>query len=251
MKQVRRSICWRRSELSYASCDRSPLFAEVAPATATMTRSRPTVEPSSGTSESAPLTAGAAALVIEAYRKGHFGYSPTPALVKQILTSSATDLGVPAYEQGAGLISLPTAQCCSHNRSATDRCPGGRRRPQGRTDIVLLDQSADGGGRARHHRMEPMAGDRHKHWEFCACRCCSPAGALGPRIATFRLDRSSLTDGVNPEFQDWLGLQENYYDVPVSACPRETQDLSDSNKIAYQSPAMRNADDSLNARVQP
>jgi subtilisin family serine protease len=59
-----------------------------------------------GTSEAAPLTAAAAADVIQAYSSTHSGTDPSPALVKDILCSTATDIDAPADEQGAGMLNV-------------------------------------------------------------------------------------------------------------------------------------------------
>jgi hypothetical protein len=62
------------------------------------------IEQFGGTSEASPLTAGAAALVIQAYRQAHDGASPSPARVRRILDSGAKVESLPADEQGAGLL---------------------------------------------------------------------------------------------------------------------------------------------------
>jgi hypothetical protein len=76
-----------------------------------------------GTSEAAPIIAGAAADVIQAYRDTHAGASPTPAQIKEILTSTATDLGAPADQQGAGLLNVYNAV------RAAQAMPGGTGHP--------------------------------------------------------------------------------------------------------------------------
>jgi Subtilase family len=88
-------------DLSFASCDDNP--AEYADCT-NLVNHGSDLEISGGTSQAAPEVAGAAALVIQAYRSAHHGATPSPALIKRILLSTAADLGADAVSQGAGLL---------------------------------------------------------------------------------------------------------------------------------------------------
>jgi hypothetical protein len=90
---------------NWALCTASALFADCR----NFNSGASSIEFTGGTSESSPLTAGAAADVIQAYASTHHGVDPSPALVKQILVSSASDISAPAEQQGSGLLNVLAA----------------------------------------------------------------------------------------------------------------------------------------------
>ena len=86
-----------------------------------------------GTSQSSPLTAGVAALVIQAYEKTHRGTAPTPAVVKQLITANTDDIGAPADQQGSGRVDAYKAVLAAEN----DNQPAGSGSAQGRNVGVV------------------------------------------------------------------------------------------------------------------
>jgi hypothetical protein len=83
------------------------------------------VELQGGTSEAAPLTAGVAALVIQAYAKTHHGQHPSPAVVKQIIVSTAQNIDAPGDQQGAGMIDAYQAVLAAASYHGSSRAPAG------------------------------------------------------------------------------------------------------------------------------
>ncbi len=98
-----------------------------------------------GTSEAAPLIAGAAADVIQAYRDTHHGASPTPEVVKDILTSTATDLDSPADQQGDGLLNVYAAVKAAQQMPASTDLQGPGDAPGLVVSPLQLDLTGAGG----------------------------------------------------------------------------------------------------------
>ena len=191
-------------DLSWASCDANTArFSDCS----SLLGNPSSIEISGGTSESSPFVAGAAALVIQAYRTTHDGSTPAPALVKQILLSTATDLGIPSQEQGAGLLnSYHAVQLAeSIGRSA-------------RTGSTLLESAT----------QLDYAGlpGTSKSWAVTLTNTGSKTQAVSLRSRTLGPDRSkqsgtvTLKDATSDQLIDYADYPDNYavfhFTVPAS-----------------------------------
>ncbi len=184
-------------DISFASCDASPDYSGCV----NFQGQSSGIEESGGTSESAPFVSGAAALVIQAYRQTHGGATPVPALVKQILLSTATDLGAPANEQGAGLLNSYQAVQLAESIQTGDGSP----EPTGETMLLSTSQlNAVGAPGSRHALADTItntgAGTQIIH---------VTSRAFGPD-QNVQTGSVTLSDKKSPKFEGYDDLQNNY-----------------------------------------
>jgi hypothetical protein len=199
-------------DMSFASCDASANYSGCVnfPGTAS------DIEESGGTSESAPFVSGAAALVIQAYRRTHGDASPTPALVKQILLSSAADLGAPAAEQGAGLLNSYRAVELAESIGASGGT--GVSKDTGSTLLLSSSQLNAAGDPGSTHSWPVTITNTSSRPQHVTLS--------GRGIGTdqhVRTGKVTLNDSSSPQFDSYTGLPDNYGVFHFTVAPGQDQ----------------------------
>jgi hypothetical protein len=186
-----------------------------------------------GTSESAPLTAGVAALVIQAYEKTH-GVDPSPTVVKQIIVGTADDIGSPAEQQGAGQVDAYKAVLAaeSYRAPASTPKPVGNTLIAGTTQLNAIDQPGT---------AESLS-DTITNTGTSTQHVALSSRALGT-YQTIDTAKVVLSDASSPKTTDWEGYSSNYEPVTFSVPAGENR-LNAS--IAFQNASASD----LNARVR-
>jgi hypothetical protein len=180
-------------DISFASCDASATYAGCV----NFQGQSSDIEEAGGTSESSPFIAGAAALVIQAYAKTHGGADPSPALVKQILESTATDLGAPATEQGAGLLNSYKAVELAESIHTSQAV--------GSTLLTSASQLNAVGAPGSTHTWPVTITNTGTHTQVVSLR----GRTFGPS-QNVQSGSVTLNDATSPQFVNYGGLENNY-----------------------------------------
>jgi hypothetical protein len=216
-------------DLSFASC--TPAVTRFSSCVNFLGKPSP-VEESGGTSLSAPLVAGAAALVIQAYRAAHHGAAPDPAAVKQALLSTATDLGAPATEQGSGLLNSLKAVELASSGPGCDRAG-----PTLKLSANQLNYVGKPGAAASWPVTVTNTG--------CTAQAVAVSGRGLRAPSVIKQATVTLSDAKSAHFTNWAGAASNFGSVKFSV-PRGAALLNAS--IAW--PASATATGDLNSRVR-
>jgi len=184
-------------DLNWVPCTRSPAFTDCA--------GQP-IQLTGGTSESSPLIAGAAADVIQAYRAAHHATSPSPALVRAILTSTATDIGAPAEQQGAGLLNVLAAVRLALSAPGTTQSPppGGVLASSPQLDLAGQPGSGVGGTFTLTNTSSAPVAVSLSTRAFQAFRTTNGAVTLNPAASSRQ-----------PRFPVWSGAPEVYQTITL------------------------------------
>ncbi|MBV8527018.1 MAG: S8 family serine peptidase, partial [Candidatus Dormibacteraeota bacterium] len=164
-----------------------------------------------GTSLSCPLVSGTAALVIQAYASTHGGAHPSPELVKQIIVSSAQDLGAPADHQGAGLVNSLKAVQLAMSIHDANGVPS-------RVGNTLLSNATS--------LIATGEPDAHQTFNVGVTNESSASQIVSPSVvelssSSLSDDKGSVTLGTTPTFVDDRGrtaaYQTHTFNVPRGA----------------------------------
>jgi subtilase family protein len=198
-------------DISFASCDASSNYYGCV----NFQGQSSDIEESGGTSEAAPFVSGAAALVIQAYRQAHGGANPTPALVKQILESTSTDLGAPAAEQGAGLLNSYKAVEMAESVNGSGLGTGSH----GSGTTLLSTSQLTGVG----------AAGSTQSWPVTVTNTSSATESVNLTGRAIGADQGvqtgsvTLNDSSSPQFANYQGLANNYGVFHFTVAPGQDQ----------------------------
>jgi hypothetical protein len=170
----------------------------------------PPIFGANSTGAAAAATSATAALVLQAYAKTHHGSRPSPALVKRIIVSTATDLGAPAEHQGAGMVNALEAVQLAESIAA---------KPEGSTLLVdrpALSATLDPGD-SRHFSVKVTN-------EGSSAQTVTPS--VSGRPAAIATDAGAITlSSASPSFVDGEG-RIDYFATHDFAVPSGADNLN-------------------------